>query len=105
MAEKNSRHRLTTILYADVASYSRLMGQDELGSHRRVMEVLDFASASIKQGEGQDLRYAGDAILAEFSSVVNAVNTALAISAELDQKNRPLPQQDQVQIRIGINLG
>ncbi len=52
MVEQNLKHKLTTIVYADVAGYSRLIGQDELGSHQRVMEVLDFASESIKQGDG-----------------------------------------------------
>jgi class 3 adenylate cyclase len=48
MPEHVTKRKLTTILYADVAGYSRLTGQDEVGTHRRVMEILDFVSNSIK---------------------------------------------------------
>ena len=49
MTEQFSSHKLTAILYANVAGYSRLTSQDEMGIHKRVMEVLDYASESIKQ--------------------------------------------------------
>ena len=73
MAENFPNHKLTAILYADVAGYSRLTGRDEMGTHKRVMELLDYASDMIKQADGSVLRYAGDAILAEFSSVFKLV--------------------------------
>jgi len=105
MSKQASKHKLTAILYADVAEYSRLTGQDELGTHKRVMEVLDFASEMIKSDAGVVLRYAGDAILAEFSSVVAAVKSAATIQTELQERNQGVPDDIQVKIRIGINLG
>jgi adenylate cyclase len=69
------------------------------------MQVLDFASAQIESGGGSVLRYAGDAILAEFSSVVAAVKCAVSIQLELSAQNQPLDDDNKVQIRIGINIG
>jgi adenylate cyclase len=97
--------KLTAILYADVAGYSRLTGDDELGTHHRVMSALDFATETIKEGGGSVLRYAGDAILAEFSSVVAAANASVAIQNELLSRNRDVLEEQQIRVRIGINLG
>ncbi len=105
MSEQVSKHKLTAILYADVAEYSRLTGQDELGTHKRVMEVLDFASETIKSEGGVVLRYAGDAILAEYSSVIAAIESAAFIQTDLQERNQGVPVGSQVKIRIGINLG
>jgi adenylate cyclase len=98
-------HKLTAILYADVAGYSRLTGDDELGTHHRVMSALDSATEIIKNGRGKVLRYAGDAILAEFSSVVAATNASVAIQNELQSRNQDTPEQQKIRIRIGIHLG
>jgi adenylate cyclase len=105
MAEKFSNHKLTAILYADVAGYSRLTGKDEMGTHKRVMETLDYASEAIKQADGTVLRYAGDAILAEFSSVLKLVQTAVKIQTELESRNTEFSAEDKIQIRIGLNIG
>jgi len=105
MSEQVPKHKLTAVLYADVAGYSRLTGQDELGTHKRVLEVLDFASETIKSDGGVVLRYAGDAILAEYSSVIAAVKSAAFIQTELQERNQSVPDDNQVKIRIGINLG
>lgn len=99
------QRKLTTILYTDVAGYSRHTGGDEEGTHRRVMEILDFASGRISEGGGKVLRYAGDAILAEFSSTVTAGRVALDIQNALARDNRELDDDKKVQIRIGINIG
>jgi adenylate cyclase len=105
MSDTDSKHKLAAIFYADVVGYSRLTGEDEVGTHKRVMEVLDFASEKIKSDGGVVLRYAGDAILAEFASVVAAVKAATTIQTELQQRNRIETADSQVAIRIGINLG
>lgn len=97
--------KLTTILYADVVGYSRLTGSDELGTHRAVMDVLDYAHKTIEAEGGTVLRYAGDAVLAEFSSVVSCVNAAVVVQTELATRNQDVPKERQVLIRIGINLG
>jgi len=97
--------RLVAIFYADVAGYSRLTGVDEEGTHRRVMAVLDDVSAAIRNSGGTVLRYAGDAILAVFPSVVLAVDTSTAIQSELAARQDTLGEDERVAIRIGINLG
>ena len=93
------------IFYADVAGYSRLIGNDEEGTHRRVMALLDFANQSISDAGGSVLNYAGDAILAEFPSVITAVKTAAEIQVSLAGQNRDEPEESRIEIRIGIHLG
>ena len=105
MTEDSYQHKLTAVLYADVAGYSRLTSQDEAGTHRRVMALLDYASDAIREAGGTVLRYAGDAILAEFSSVLKLVHTAINIQTAFEQKNAGLADADKIQIRIGLNLG
>ena len=105
MTDESVKRKLTTIFYADVAGYSRLSGDDELGTHRTVMDVLDFTAQSIKTAGGNVLRYAGDAVLAEFASVVSCVDTAELIQTEVAGRNSDVPSDSQVLIRIGINLG
>ena len=96
--------KLTAIFYADVAGYSRLTGVDEEGTHARVMGMLDMAAASIDASNGSVLRYAGDAILASFPSVVEAMRTAVKIQTALADENMDLPEDEKLHIRIGINL-
>lgn len=105
MPSEPLNRKLTAILYTDVAGYSRLTGGDEEGTHRQVMEVLDYTSQQISDAGGKVLRYAGDAILAEFSSAVSAVNTAIDIQHEMARKNQQVADDKKVQIRIGINIG
>lgn len=105
MPDQTPTRKLTAILYADVVGYSRLTGKDELGTHQRVMGVLDQASAAITDGGGKVLRYAGDAILAEFPSVVGAVETAVGIQNSIAERNTNLDDGERVEIRIGVNLG
>jgi len=97
--------RLTTVFYADVAGYSRLTGTDEVGTHHRVMAMLDDVTAQIGEAGGTVLRYAGDAVLATFPSVVLAVDTAAAIQTALADGNVDIATDERVAIRIGINLG
>ena len=99
------KRKLTIVFYADVAGYSRLMGLDEEGSHRQVMAILDSAAETIRENGGEVLRYAGDAILATFSSVVGAVETSVAIQAQISTVNEGIARDRHVQVRIGLNLG
>ena len=105
MADKTATRKLTTIFYADVVGYSRLTGSDELGTHQAVMDLLDYAQNTIQQEGGKVLRYAGDAILAEFSSVVSCVNAAIQVQTQQASLNQDIPSEQQVLVRIGINLG
>jgi class 3 adenylate cyclase len=97
--------KLATILSADVAEYSRLMGEDEEGTlrtfrgHRQVFESL------VAMHRGRIFNTAGDAILAEFASAVEAVRCATDIQSALRTRNDQLPANRQVRFRIGINLG
>lgn len=105
MSDQFDQHKLTTIFYADVAGYSRLTTSDERGTHQRVMALLDYASETITAEGGTVLRYAGDAILAEFPSILKAVHSAIDIQKELEQRNSALSGEDRVQLRIGVNIG
>ena len=105
MSEQPVNRKLTAVFYADIAGYSRLTRQDEVGTHQQVMTVLDYASETITSGNGTVLRYAGDAILAEFQSIVAATQTAVSIQKELTTRNLEKSANDKIQIRIGINLG
>lgn len=97
--------KLATILSADVAEFSRLMGEDEEGTlktfrgHKQVFESL------VEGHRGRIFNTAGDAILAEFASAVEAVRCATDIQAALRTRNDQLPPNRQVRFRIGINLG
>jgi class 3 adenylate cyclase len=97
--------KLATILSADVAEFSRLMGEDEeqtlriFRGHKQVFESL------VAMHRGRIFNTAGDAILAEFGSAVEAVRCATDIQAALRTRNDQLPPARQVRFRIGINLG
>jgi len=105
MESETFKRKLTAILYADIAGYSRLTGEDEEGTHRRVMEVLDYVSDQITSSGGTVLRYAGDAILAEYSSAVKAIKASISIQDHLANQNAAIAEDQKVQIRIGINIG
>ena len=97
--------KLATILSADVAGYSRLMAEDEeqtLLTFRAHSAVFD---ALVAQHHGRVFNRAGDAILAEFDSAVEAVRCATDIQAALQTSNAQLPENRRVQFRIGVNLG
>lgn len=97
--------KLAAILYADVAGYSRLTGEDEEGTHHRLSQYLDVISASIEQHDGHVVHYAGDAVLADFTTVTDALACATAVQSELASRNQDLPDERKVQFRIGVNLG
>ncbi len=105
MGTEPLERKLAAILYADVAGYSRLTGEDEEGTHRALSAYLDTLTTSIEKHNGKVLHYAGDAVLAEFASVVNALTCAVVIQRDLKARSEHLPDQRRVQFRIGINLG
>jgi TolB-like protein/class 3 adenylate cyclase/Flp pilus assembly protein TadD len=105
MATQDFKRKLAAILHADVKGYSRLMGEDEeatvstLTAYREVMGVL------IKKHRGRVVHGSGDSLLAEFISVVDAVQCAVEIQKELKTRNAELSEDRKVEFRIGINLG
>ena len=97
--------KLAAILYADVVGYSRLTGEDEDGTHRLLSEYLDLISAEIKRLKGRVVHYAGDAILADFCTVTEALACAMGIQNDLATRNKNLREDRRMEFRIGINLG
>lgn len=97
--------KLAAILYADVAGYSRLTGEDEDATHRTLSEYLNLISSAIESQGGQVMHYAGDAVLAKFDAVVDAMSAAAAIQGELNTRNSDLPTDRRVEFRIGVNSG
>ncbi len=97
--------KLTAILYADVAGYSRLTGEDEDGTHRALSSHLDLITETVQRYNGNVVHFAGDAILADFSIASDALSCAVAIQHALEIRNRDLAENSKVQFRIGVNLG
>ncbi len=97
--------KLAAILYADVAGYSRLTGEDDDTTHRTLSEYLDRISSVIDSHRGQVMHYAGDAVLAKFDAVVDAMSAAVAVQSELKARNKSLPDERKLEFRIGVNLG
>src|SRR5690242_6444361 len=98
--------RLTAILAADVAGYSRLMGADEEGTHERLRAHLrELIEPKIAEHRGRVVKNTGDGLLAEFPSVVDAVRCGVEVQRGMAERNAPLPAEQRVEFRIGINLG
>jgi len=97
--------KLAAILYADVAGYSRLTGDDEDATHKVLSEYLDLLAQTVESHRGKVMHFAGDAVLAMFESVVDAVSSATDIQKQLLERNTDVPDQRKVQFRIGVNLG
>ncbi|MFQ6022310.1 MAG: tetratricopeptide repeat protein [Acidiferrobacterales bacterium] len=97
--------KLAAILYADVAGYSRLMGSDEDETHRTLCDHLDLIAQSIKTHRGDVMHYAGDAVLAKFDAVLDALSCARDVQERLRARNADLPADRRLEFRIGVNLG
>jgi adenylate cyclase len=106
MNSENSRRRLAAVLIADVSGFSRLMGIDEIETHRQMKshreEVIDV---EIANHEGRIVHTAGDGILVEFPSIVGAVDCAIAVQQDLAKRNSEIPSDRRLCWRIGINFG
>src|SRR5215813_6923856 len=101
-----SVRRLTAILAADVAGYSRLMGADEEGTHERLKAHLrELVEPKIKEHRGHTVKNTGDGLLAEFPSVVDAVRCAAEVQRGMLDREPELADEYRIRFRIGINLG
>ncbi|MFO7461156.1 MAG: adenylate/guanylate cyclase domain-containing protein, partial [Desulfatiglandales bacterium] len=105
MNTKDFKRKLTAVFSADVAGYSRLMGEDEAGTVKTLEEYKEVMFSLIKQHRGRLIDSPGDNLLAEFASVVDAVQCGVAVQNELKARNADLPESRRMQFRIGINLG
>jgi adenylate cyclase len=98
--------RLAAILAADVAGYSRLMGADEEGTHERLHAHLrELVNPKIEEHRGRIVKNTGDGFLAEFASVVDGVRCAVEMQRGMAERNDPIPQDERIEFRVGINLG
>jgi adenylate cyclase len=106
VTNERAERRLTAILAADVAGYSRLMGTDEEGTlarlkaHRR--ELVD---PKIAEHRGRIVKTTGDGMLAEFASVVDALRCAVDMQRGIAERNVEVPSDRRIEFRVGINLG
>ncbi|MGI9383622.1 MAG: adenylate/guanylate cyclase domain-containing protein [Methyloligellaceae bacterium] len=105
MPEDRVTRKLAAILYADVVGYSRLTGADEEGTHRTVVAYLDAMAEMVSEHGGHVVHYAGDAVLAEFASVIAAVNCAVDVQKASADRVTKISDDRKVQFRIGVNLG
>jgi TolB-like protein len=104
--EQVERRRLTAILMADVAGYSRLVGADEAGTLRQWKAHWSAViEPSFNEHHGRIARVVGDGILAEFASVVDAVRCAVQLQTAMAERNAEVPHEKRIEFRIGINFG
>jgi len=101
MTTEGFKRKLTTLFSADVAGYSRLMGQDEAATVETITTYREVMSELIKQHRDRVVDSPGDNLLAEFSSVVDAVQCAVAVQKELQVRNEELPENRRMEFRIG----
>jgi adenylate cyclase len=105
MTTREIKRKLTAILSADVKGYSRLMGEDEEWTVHTLNTYKDMMRGLIQQHRGRVVDAPGDNVLAEFASVVDAVQCSVEIQQVLRAKNAMLPENRRMEFRIGINLG
>jgi len=105
MTTQEVKRKLAAILSADVKGYSRLMGKDEKGTVRTLNAYKGVMTNLIQQHRGRVVDAPGDNVLAEFGSVVDAVECAVEIQKDLKTRNAELPQNRRMEFRIGVNLG
>ena len=97
--------RLAALMAADIAGYSAMMGENEEDTHNRVGLGFDRVFKEIEKSHGRVFTFAGDGIMAEFPSAVEALKCALRVQADTARRNAKLPEAQQMQYRIGINSG
>jgi len=105
MAEERAKRKLSAILSADVKGYSRLMQDDESSTIQTLKTYRELMAFFIQGYRGRVVDSPGDNVLAEFGSVVDAMECAVKIQQELKEKNAELPESRRMEFRIGINLG
>jgi adenylate cyclase len=105
MNTERTKRKLAAILSADVKGYSRLMEDNEEATVHTITGYRELMVNQIRNRNGRIVDAKGDNVLAEFSSVVDAVESAVTIQQELKKENATLPEHRRMQFRIGVNLG
>ncbi len=103
--DQEPRRKLAAILTADVAGYSRLMGEDEAATLATLTAYREVFAQRIAQHQGRVVDTAGDSVLAMFDSVVEAVRCAVGLQQALHARNAALPAARRMAFRVGVNLG
>lgn len=106
MTNERAERRLTAILAADVAGYSRLMGADEEGTHALLKaHRRELVDPKIAEYRGRIVKTTGDGMLVQFSSVTEAVRCAVDVQRGMAERNAEVPSDRRIEFRVGINLG
>src|SRR4051794_24504285 len=105
MAVDRVQRRMAAVLAADVVGYSRLMGKNEEATLATLKQYRSAIDRLIDQHQGRVFGSAGDSLIAEFASPVEAVRCATEIQFEIDRRNAQVPEANRMRFRIGINLG
>ncbi|MBW2405882.1 MAG: adenylate/guanylate cyclase domain-containing protein [Deltaproteobacteria bacterium] len=105
MTTQDLKRKLTAILSADVKGYSRLMGDDDEATVRTITAYRKVITEVVQKHRGRVVDSPGDNILAEFSSVIDAVSSSVEIQKELGVRNAELPEDRKMEFRIGVSLG
>src|SRR4030042_620458 len=105
MSTQEVKRKLAAILSADVKGYSRLMSEDEVATIRTLNAYKEIMANLIQHHHGRGVDAPGDNVLAEFASVVDAVQCAVKIQEELKTENSQLPENRRMEFRMGVNLG
>ena len=105
MTTQDFKRKITAIFSADVKGYSRLMGTDELATIETLKKYREIMATLIQKQRGRVVDSPGDNVMAEFASVVDALQCAVDIQKQLKIKNDELPENRRMEFRIGVNLG
>jgi adenylate cyclase len=105
MATRDFKRKLSAILSADVAGYSRLMGEDEAATVEAITTYREIMDGLIQKHRGRVVDSPGDNLLAEFLSVVDTVRCSVEIQRELAERNSELAANRRMRFRIGVDLG
>ncbi len=105
LGPSSRKRKLAAILHADVVGFSRLMGEDEAATHEALGNLRHAVDPLITAHAGRIVGTAGDSLLADFSSVVDALSCAVEMQRAALAINEPIPPQRRLELRIGVNLG
>ena len=105
ISDTQLKRKLAAIFYGDVAGYSRLTGQDEEGTHRILSSYLDAITDAIENHNGKVVHFAGDAVLADFSTVKDALSCAVSAQQDIKIRNLDFTDDNKLEFRIGVNIG
>ena len=106
LTDGNIERRLAAVLLTDVVGYSRLMGENETGTLEKLQEhQFALINPTVGQYRGRIVKNMGDGILVEFKSATDAVECAVAIQKGMVSRNSETPENRQIRLRIGVNIG